>query len=420
MKQLSVTEFERIPRRTLGTELCARLQRFDDHFAKSSRETVFDWSRIGYIRALHWVGVIQVPGLQIEILPKTDAQEGTARKNLLLMMAACRRLPLRERDIAGLALEKRPILEALIAVFAERLLNELRRGLDHEYVRREENSGFVRGKIVLPIHLRKNLAHAERVYVAYDEFLEDTLISQILKRASRVLLRQTRVAETQRLLREALLVLANVSVRPIRPRHFREVRLSRQNERFRDLLDFCRLVLLENTPAPRAGETPTFSLLVQMNELFEEFVARMIRRHAVDLGLERSSVHIQGKRRHRHLVRDEDGRLRYRLKPDVLITDGKQNAAAILDTKWKVLGDEGDLRPSEADVYQLHAYAHRYRCPDNVLLFPSAPGLERRTFTFADADPPARLRVEFLDVSQDLSKDRSALVSQLREVLRGP
>lgn len=419
MKQLSVTEFERIPRKRLGSDLCTRLQQFDERFARSSGTTVFDWSRIAHVRARNWVGVIQIPGLQIEILPKTDAEQGQARRNLLLMMSVCRRLPIRERDIANLLLEKRPILEALIAVFSGRLLNELRRGLDQEYVRREENTGFVRGKIVLPIHLRKNLAHSERVYVAYDEFLADTPVNHILKRTCRVLLQQTRNATTQRELREAILVMANVTDREITNENFLRLRLNRQNERFRDLLDFCRLVLFDGTPAPRGGETPTFSLLVPMNELFEEFVARLIRRHANELGFERSSVHVQAKRMRRHLLRDEEGRRSYQLKPDVLIADPAGGTSRILDTKWKTLDGDRTSKPSEADVYQLHAYARRYECPESVLLFPKSAGAQRQVFSLEGTELGARLRVEFLDVSRDLVVDRAGLVEELRVALHG-
>ena len=419
MKQLSVTEFERISRKRLGSELCLRLQQFDERFARSSGATVFDWSRIGYVRARNWVGVVQLPGLQIEILPKTDSEQGQARKNLLLMMSVCRRLPIRERDIASLLLEKRPILEALIAVFSGRLLNELRRGLDQEYVRREENMGFVRGKIVLPVHLRRNLAHSERVYVAYDEFLADTPVNHILKRTCRVLLKQTRNTTTQRELREAILVMANVTDREITREHFLRLRLNRQNERFRDLLDFCRLVLFDGTPAPRGGETPTFSLLVPMNELFEEFVARVIRRHATELGFEPSRVHIQAKRMRRHLLRDEQGRPRYKLRPDVLISDVCNRTSRIIDTKWKTLDGDRSGKPSEADVYQLHAYARRYECPENVLLFPKTLGVERQAFSLEGTQPGARVRIEFLDVSRDLAADRAGILEELRVALHG-
>ena len=419
MKYLSVTEFERIPRKRLGSDLCTRLQQFDERFARSSGTTVFDWSRIAYVRARNWVGVVQVPGLQIEILPKTDSDEGQARKNLLFMMSVCRRLPIRERDIASLLLEKRPILEALIAVFSGRLLNELRRGLDQKYVRREENMGFVRGKIVLPVHLRRNLAHSERVYIAYDEFLADTPINHILKRACRVLLRQARSTATQRELREAILVMANVADRHIVREDFLDLGLNRQNERFRDLLDFCRLVLFDGTPAPRRGETPTFSLLVSMNELFEEFVARLIRRHANELGFERSSVHVQAKRMRRHLLRDEQGRGRYKLKPDVLIADTNNRTTRILDTKWKTLDGDRSNKPAEADVYQLHAYARRYECPENVLLFPRSAGAQRQVFNLEGSKLGVRLRVEFLDITRDLADDRTGLLEELRVALHG-
>ncbi len=419
MKHLSVTEFERIPRKRLGSGLCTRLQHFDERFARSSGTTAFDWSRIGYVRARNWVGVVQIPGLQIEILPKTDAEQGQARRNLLLMMSVCRRLPIRERDIATLLLEKRPILEALIAVFSGRLLNELRRGLDQEYVRREENTGFVRGKIVLPVHLRRNLAHSERVYVAYDEFLADTPVNHILKRTCRVLLKQTGNRTTQRELREAILVMANVTDREITRENFLRLRLNRQNERFRDLLDFCRLVLFDGTPAPRGGETPTFSLLVPMNDLFEEFVARLIRRHAHELGFERSRVHIQAKRMRRDLLRDEQGRGRYKLKPDVLISDSSNRTARILDTKWKALDGDRATKPSEADVYQLHAYARRYDCPENVLLFPKTAGAQREVLTLEGGELGTRVRVEFLDISRDIHCDRIGLLRELRLALHG-
>jgi 5-methylcytosine-specific restriction enzyme subunit McrC len=179
------------------------------------------------------------------------------------------------------------------------------------------------------------------------------------------------------------------------------------------------LVLFDGTPAPQRGETPTFSLLVPMNELFEEFVARLIRRHARELGFERSSVHVQAKRRRRHLLRDEEGRQRYGLKPDVLISDSDGVTSRILDTKWKILGGEKNKRPSEADIYQLYAYAHRYRCPENILLFPRSKGTERRAFALEGSEAGGRIRIEFLDVSRDLAADRTELLRELRTALHG-
>ena len=67
-----------------------------------------------------------------------------------------------------------PLFEMLTAIFADRLVAELRRGLHHAYVPHEENATRLRGKLLISTHLRLNAAHAERFYVGYDEFEADT------------------------------------------------------------------------------------------------------------------------------------------------------------------------------------------------------------------------------------------------------
>ena len=76
-----------------------------------------------------WVGVIQVPGLQVEILPKIDEadlngkneKETQARSNLLYMLSVAGQVPVRERDVARLASRKASLSETLAAIFADRL-----------------------------------------------------------------------------------------------------------------------------------------------------------------------------------------------------------------------------------------------------------------------------------------------------------
>ena len=121
----------------------------------------------------------------------------------------------------------------------------------------------------------------------------------------------------------------------------------------------------------------------------------------------------------RHLLRDEQGRRRYKLKPDVLISDSTNRARRILDTKWKMMDRDRSGKPSEADVYQLHAYARRYECPENVLLFPKTSAAQRSVFRLDGIEHDTRVRIEFLDVSRDLSADRAGLIEELRVALHG-
>jgi len=178
---VSVPEYGRIPRAGLPGRALRRLWALDDRLSRGGKRTVFDWSLRDYVRATNYVGVVQVPGLAIEILPKIDHRDGRtsrtfalsdplrvrSQENLLYMLCFTRKLPIRERDLAALRLRKMPLLDALIAIFSEKLLSELRLGVDRAYVSRTENRSHLKGKLLLREHLQTNLLHRERFYVQF-------------------------------------------------------------------------------------------------------------------------------------------------------------------------------------------------------------------------------------------------------------
>lgn len=437
MLRLSVPEFGRIPRDRLGDRIARRLQAFDERHASTTGEQVFDWSRVHYVRALNSVGVIQVPGAIIEILPKVDCEvtDGgvlppgsltklRAQQNLLYMLSLTRKLPLRDRDLAGLQTQRLPLLDAVVLVFVRRLLSELRRGVAHEYVRQEQNQQYVKGKLLLSEHVRQNIARRDRAFVAYDEFTKDTLLNRILMATCLRLLAMTPRAHVEQYLREAVLELGEVSPTVIQEHHFDRVYLDRASERFRPLLDFCRLVLLGMAPAPQSGIATTFSLLFPMNSLFEEFIGQYVRRYASEFGLSRSAVHLQASGRRRWLLRASDGSGgRFRLKPDIVIDAQPGVDGAVIDTKWKrLLSDAEDRKNgvSQADVYQLYAYANRYGCRNNVLLYPRVTGVTAKDYILDGDESSRRIRVEFVDLSVDLRQDPEPLKAALRRVLGLP
>lgn len=88
MKRLVVTEHTRIERYKLGetpkreggvyleSYLYDRLKLFDRK-QREEKDKVFEWND-GFLRTTQWVGVVQIPGLQIEILPKIDDPSSNA------------------------------------------------------------------------------------------------------------------------------------------------------------------------------------------------------------------------------------------------------------------------------------------------------------------------------------------------------
>lgn len=431
MKEITVREYGRIQRGRIGAKLLRSLHRFDLEQAASSGDCIFDWGRLHFIHAKNYVGVVQVPGLRIEILPKIDhvfdvsGPEGTpgdrvlAQSNLLYMLALAKKIPVYERDLASLKLEKMPLLEALIRIFVERLLAELRKGAEHAYVRREENVSFVRGKLLLSHHVRENIARKDRLFVSYDEFNSDTLLNRIIKAACRRLSSLSVIARTRQRLSEAILHLSEVRDVEIRPHNFKKLLLSRNTARFQQLLDFCQIVLTDSAISPAAGSSSTFSLLFPMEVLFEEFIARFIRRNAVEFGYDRDQVHIQAAKRRKWLLRDAANKGRFRMKPDIVFDGKGSEASLILDTKWKRLkSDAEDAKNGvqQSDLYQLYAYAHRYKSADNVLLFPKVNAVSPKRY-HVEGDETKQLRLEFVDLNYDLRKNQHVLRNELQQIL---
>ena len=424
MKRLIVQEHTRITRWDSAGEppssphierrLYNRLRRFDQH-GRSEGERVFSWGD-GSTRTTQWVGVIQVPGLQVEVLPKVDdAQDSQARSNLLYMLSVAGQVPVRDRDLARLASRKAPLSETLTAIFADRLRRELLRGPERAYMRREENLRRFKGKLLIAQQTLRNAAHRERFFCRFDEFSEDTLMNRIFRAVCRVLLDSTHTPSTQDKLRHCLLLLDGVEDVFIQDELFDQITITRQNERFADVLRFCRLILRERSPSVQAGSERSFSLLFDMNRVFEGFVAGFLKKQVIPQ-LDGYRLYPQAKNQRLHLMTSK-GRGVLPLRPDLLIR-ASDDRLFVLDTKWKQLsGERAQGGVGRDDLYQLYAYTKRYECERSVLLYPDV-GTECRDFKILPTG--GQIGVRFVNLSGDLHKrsDRDALACQLTHIVK--
>jgi 5-methylcytosine-specific restriction enzyme subunit McrC len=422
VRTITIPEFGRIERDEIGARLVKQLEAADR--GRAGGRPVFDWSRRNYIGTTNYVGVIQVPGLIVEVVPKIDSVGtegdpfGRARHNLIEMLTIAGELPIRHRDLAGLASRRKNLLDAFVSAFVNLLVLKLSRGVDHGYVRRREQARYLKGRLCLREHLLHNSVRRERFFVEYDEFVSDTRLNQILKWTCRVLGRSRSSPLVQTRLDEALASLSEVQDLDLRVHHFDEVFHTRNTERFRPLLDFCRLIWEQSCPEPVSGGVRSFSLMFPMESVFERFITAVVRREAVACGLDPTQIRTQGRGITRWLLREEGGRQRLRLKPDLLITDRSGSVALIIDTKWKIPKQSGDSSVlAVSDAYQLYAYANRYSCPDNIVLMPKTSESGESSYTIEGNEEERRLRIEFVDLSRDLRREFPALRAELRRVI---
>lgn len=422
-----------------------RLRRFDERNAGAESELLFDWRR-RWFRPRNWVGVVQLGGLIVEILPKiAEPQSGAqssdenrriqfARANLLYMLGMAGEVPFRERDVAVQSVQKAPVSETLIALFADRLMQQLVRGAYHTYVEQRDNLHVMRGKLLFSRHIKHNAARRDRFFVERDEFVADTLMNRIFKATCRHLLGSTRRPGTEEKLNYCLMVLDEVSDRPVHPEQFDCIVEDRRNERFTEALKFCRLIWQQQAPTGRSGRFKTFALLFDMNVVFEKFVASFLRRRVVG-GDQFPDTRIRPQSRgvKRHLLRrmpaQSTGEMR--LKPDIVI-DGLGEAEAngerrerrvVIDTKWKELTADGSWRQGVrgSDLYQLYAYAHRFDADHSILLYPWIEDCRPRDMLVPDTNARRQfVHIRFVRLDHDLGSraGRRKLHDELQGILR--
>jgi 5-methylcytosine-specific restriction enzyme subunit McrC len=337
---------------------------------------VFKYVNGKTIAAQQYVGVFQLGPHTIEILPKVDCTAVNVRRNLVAMLAVAFELDISEGDIARLALQNHGILEILIRLFCDKLFLQVHRGLVSRYEGREENLSVLRGKLGIVEQVRLNAANPERLFCRFDEFKEDNPLNQILKAATRLLMKVSRELNNQRLLAELLLVFEGVSDCPRQALPWSRIVFDRISERYRPCFKLAELFLMQTPPDVTGGGVQGFSLFFDMNKLFEEYIGRITRGLFGPLGF---VVTLQGPQK--YLACDEvSKRLAFAMRPDVVVYRNSQ-IQWILDTKWKQLSTE-DAKEGvvQSDMYQMYAYANRYDCSDVILLYPhhkelgAAPG----------------------------------------------
>ena len=215
-------------------------------------------------------------------------------------------------------------------------------------------------------------------HVSYDEFLPDRPEPRLVRLALERIARRTLRSDNRRIARELLASLEGVpSSREVK-KDFQAWELERGYAHFGPAKDVCKLILEELNPLTAGGQSRATAVLFDMNVIFEEYVAELLRKQNPDWTVE---AQVRGKSLGHHLRPDGTvGRAAFPMRPD-LILKHQDEPAIVADTKWKRLqADKGlTLGVSNADAYQMVAYSEIFQDPTDQrevwLIYPQVPGL---------------------------------------------
>lgn len=366
------------------------------------------------LKVVNYVGVLQTPyGEHIEVLPKIarrslhsnseeiqEDAETRSRKVLLKMLRHLkqfRHIETAESQVSGC---KMPLMEVFIRQFLNSVNVLIKRGLRSDYVRREENQAFLKGKLLVAQQLKHNAIQQHRFYVEYDEYLQDRPINRLIHTAIKLVSGITKLNSHQKLARELMFAFEEVPFSRNIAQDFQSIKMDRGMNYYQAPLAWTRLILEGHSPLSMQGKSNAISLMFPMEAVFEAYVGSILKKQTADGFSVEEQVGSQSLVVH-------NGNKWFRLKPDFAVVQNK-NIKLVMDTKWKLLNESlsdasSKYGLSQADLYQMFAYAHKYLKGkgDLVLIYPRSDKFTspiEAPFEFGEA---LRLWVVPFDLDED-------------------
>ena len=201
-----------------------------------------------------------------------------------------------------------------------------------------------------------------RVPVAcrFDEYTSDIAENRYLKAATRLALRVPGVApEDRRRLHREVVSLEDVADVHVQPDELDRIAFTRLNAHYQPALRLAQVLLANLTLADQLGKRAASSFLVDMNELFEDFVTQRLRRELrgrLEV-LSQFGTHLAERRQ-------------VPIRPD-LVFRRQGREVLVADIKYKLTGD---AQARTSDYYQLLAYTTALDLPEGLLIYCLADG----------------------------------------------
>lgn len=364
-----------------------------------------------------YVGIIQIGKKRIEILPKLVSESNynnrnsadqaiirTARRNLLSILSYCSVIPLHKSAQSQYDHQK-DFFEFIISIFLDDLEKALIAQLHHEYIPHDDGIPYLRGRVNLVKEMVKSPTKKHLFFCVFDEFTADNLFNRIIK-ASLKRIRELSKYENNRKRADTLcMMMDEVSDSIITHQSFSQVKITRLNENYKGIIQFCKLILLGETLCSELGMENFYALIFDMNLVFERYITRLLR----NTFPEEYQFHYQEQLFLASDVnaKNEGRRNRRELYPDILVKDNKernQQNIAVIDTKYK-LSLARDRSISNSDIYQMIAYCIASDSNKAILIYPSLPQqevvIEKDYWIFLDNKNPSLIEPKII---QNLSK----------------
>jgi 5-methylcytosine-specific restriction enzyme subunit McrC len=326
------------------------------------------------------VGAIIIEDLALSIQPKFSIT------NLLFLLSFALN-PRDWKDVGFDLREEDSIVEAIIPGFVYQVRHALAGGVLQGYVTKDEPLTTLRGRIRIDEQLRRRYGRLPPVEVTYDDYTSDIEVNRLIKAALLSLRRlPIRNSNVRSSLQSFDLALSEVSVVDYQGMPLPEILFNRLNAHYEPAVRLAMLILRATSFESEHGQVRSSSFLVNMNEVFENFVVVALRE-----ALALPSYTLPQGAKGRSLRLDRQGSIN--LEPDISWWEGG-HCVFVGDVKYKKTSPAGIIH---ADLYQLLSYTVASDLPTGLLIY--AKG-EAEDVVHAIAHVDKELAVRTLDLTQ--------------------
>lgn len=348
------------------------------------------------IRFGSYVGVIQIGGLTIEILPKADNNENADKnlwQNVLLnMLKVCKYIQV--ESISETQLKKR--YQSILDVYFELYLIEVERlvkkGLIKKYRKNQSNQNALKGKLLFSQNIQQNIVHKEHFYCEHQVYDKNHLLHQILLKGLLVLktfANDSLKDKMNRLLYE-FQDFENIN---IQKKHFDKIIINRKNYDYQKAVDIAKIIILNYSPSLNYGNDNLLTLLFDMDALWEEYIFRILQKHKTDeieVSFQNSDKFWENKR----------------IRPDIVLKT--EYETFVIDTKWKIIEANN---PSDDDLKQMFVYNLHWKAEKTLLLYPKTNQIDSNFGTFHFDNLGKKCKLGFVDITNEMTIKNSKRVA---------
>ncbi len=307
-----------------------------------------------------FVGVIQVDGLTIEILPKIDRYEPEKNKTkwqkvLIEMLRVTKKLKIQQVGQANVSRQSIHLLDIYFEWFLNEVQLLIHQGLIKQYYKETGNVKALKGKLEFAGHINKNLVHKERFYTTHQVYDRDHLIHQILAQALDIIAHLSKGTYLYSQCKTVQLDFPEVKAIKASENTFSKVPKSRKTAPYETALSIARLIILNYAPNISSGSEQMLALLFDMNSLWEEYVLIRLKQTCQNLDME---VYGQNSKPFWNGIT---------IRPDIILKKNNE-VVLVIDTKWKNIDQS---QPSTHDLRQMYVYNDYWKTTKSLLLYPS-------------------------------------------------